>query len=154
MSTTEQQPSTDYNPRWQPEPGDRIAGKFTHFKEIPSKFTNQDGSPKPPTTIGTLQTADGPVDVFVNANTVLERELRERQIGLGDSVTITYEGKRSRKDGKGNPYHMFTVLGGSVHAAQPSWIERPSSSQEPQSDVTIDDADLPKPPAEDESVPF
>lgn len=154
MSTTQQEQKTDYNPRWTPEPGDSIAGKFIEHKQIPSKFTNPDGTPKGDTTIMTIQTEKGPWDVFVNPNTVLEGELKKRQIGIGDQLTITYEGKRPRKDGKGNPYHMHTVLGGSLHAGSgpPPWIER--STTPAVSDVVIDDADLPKSPAEDEVVPF
>jgi hypothetical protein len=89
--------SDDFAMGWQPEVDVPLSGTVTAISEREGKYGNY--------RIVTAEKDDGEAIAIHAFHSVLAQELTN--VGVGDSITVTYLGKKTSKAGK--PFHAYRV---------------------------------------------
>jgi hypothetical protein len=119
---------SDYPTGWKPDPGASITGQVIDIA------TGDGGYGVYP--IVTLRTEQGDEIAIHAFHTVLRTELARRRPKIGDTVGITYHGKRANASGKGE-YHSYRVTGGQTQGYD--WSrDLPPEEQPVEPDIPID----------------
>jgi hypothetical protein len=140
------QQNTSTSGAWKPNTGDTISGRIDDISEHDAGFGRY--------PILELVTDTSVVSVHCYHD-VLKNELARLAPTIGDSVTITYQGKHPEKN-----YHRYRVRDGDGHGRGINWSAYGETSEPPKSDLPDDfDTSYGQPPAKpqddgDDPVPF
>ena len=84
--------------RWDPEPGDAVAGIVADLRELDGEYNSY--------PLVVLDVGDRLVEISCGRS-VLRTEVMQRDVRVGDTLAVKYDGPTTSKAGKS--YHGYTV---------------------------------------------